>query len=234
MANLPSIHPCQCSGNCNTDNTANWEQQALQLAVKAQAYIATALARMDGRQIGHIVTKWFGNNEDNPTRQEVKRVLAGIQAMLGNVDYVYPGTHCQANTYAYVYPAPVQYAQNARGQFVFHLCDYYMKVGEGEKIETLTHEGSHHLGMQTDDTDWQGTTMYGRGLCQTVANACAAGDQSACAKVRQNADNYCYFINDAAAASDAVQAPAPSPYVGNVYSGNVYSGGSGGGGGEMA
>merc|ERR1719356_1652582 len=98
---------------------------------------------MASRRIGNVVIKWFGVNDDNPTRTEIKRVLNAVKSMLNNVDYQYPGDQCQPNVYAYVYPqAP--WNKNRKGQFVFHLCDYYMKVDEGEQIETLTHEGSHH------------------------------------------------------------------------------------------
>ena len=37
-----------------------------------------------------------------------------------------------------------------RGRYVFHLCDLYMNTIEGDKIETLTHEASHHETMCPD------------------------------------------------------------------------------------
>jgi hypothetical protein len=196
---------------------ASWDKAGtLALAVKAKAYVNSALTKMEGRQIPQVVTLWFGNNFDHPTRDEIKRVLSGVHSMLGNVDYVYPGDQCTDLTYAYVYPRPEPYARNSQGQYVFHLCPYYLQVDDGEKIETLTHEGSHHLNMQTDDSvfatdlQWGGQTMYGRYNCKNLASLCLAGDQNACTAARRNADSYCYFINDAAAAEPAGIAPAPS------------------------
>lgn len=205
---------------------ASWDKAGtLALAVKAKAYINAALTKMEGRQIAQVVTLWFGNNFDHPTRDEIKRVLSGVHTMLGNVDYVYPGDQCTQMTYAYVYPRPESYARNNQGQFVFHLCPYYLQVDDGEKIETLTHEGSHHLSMETDDSQWGGQTMYGRYSCKNTASLCAAGDQGACTAVRRNADSYCYFINDAAAAEPNGIAPAPSPtdYYAEVASDNAAS-----------
>jgi len=198
---------CTDCNTCHIDPSEGWKETTLQLAVKAKAYVSTALKNMNGRQIPNVVTKWFGNNFDYPTRQEIKRILVGIDELLGNVDYQYPGDRCQANTYAYVYQqAP--WNKNAHGQYIFHLCDVYLRAGEGEKIETLTHEGSHHLTMQTDDSKNNGATMYGRPVCEKVAKACAAGDQASCTLARTNADTYCYFINDAALANGAVAATA--------------------------
>jgi len=200
---------CTQTGDASRRRTSSggipdWKQKTLQLAVRAQAVCNQALTSMASRQIPSVVTTWFGNNWDFPTRQEIKRVVNGVKAMLDNVDYIYPGDQCTPNTYAYVYPNS-PYNKNSEGKFVFHLCDYYMKVNEEEQIETLLHEGSHHVAMRTDDSDWDGTTMYGRPLCKQVATVCSQGNQDACAKARKNADSFCYFINDAAKATEGVQ-----------------------------
>jgi len=217
---------CTDCNTCHIDLSAGWKETTLQLAVKAKAYVSTALKNMNGRHIDHIVTKWFGNYLDYPTRQEIKRVLVGIDELLGNVNYEYPGDQCQANTYAYVYQqAP--WNKNANGQYIFHLCDVYIRANEGEKIETLTHEGSHHLTMQTDDAKYKSQTMYGRALCEEVAKACATGDQRYCTKARTNADSYCYFINDAALANGAVaKTSSPTNLNTALQSGQASSGGA--------
>ena len=87
----------------------------------------------------------FGANDDI-TRHEVLGVLNGVHRLLSNVDYVFPGEDCTPSTYAYVYPEP-PWNKNMRGRYVFHLCDLYMDTIEGDKIETLTHEASHHETM---------------------------------------------------------------------------------------
>lgn len=188
--------------------SANWRDTTLRMAVTAKGYVATALRKMEGRQVGSIVTQWFGNNLE-VTRTEIKRVLAGVQAMLDNVDYIYPGDKCQANIVAYVYPQS-PWNKNAAGQYVFHLCDYYMTASDGYKIETLTHEGSHHLSMATADSPWTSGTMYGRAYCESVALQCKAGDQNACTAARENADSFCYFINDAALSAAGMAAAMPA------------------------
>jgi len=195
----------------------HWKQKTLQLAVKAKAVCNQAVTAMASRQIPSVVTTWFGNNWDLPTRQEIKRVINGVKGMLDNVDYIYPGDQCQPYVYAYVYPND-PYNKNAAGKYLFHLCDYYMKVNEEEQIETLLHEGSHHMTMRTDDSTWNGQTMYGRPVCKQVARLCQQGNLEACAKARKNADSYCYFINDAAKSAGIVQpagrrryAPPPTP-----------------------
>jgi len=180
---------------------------------------------MNSRTVPKLVETWFGNNADNPTRTEVKRVLAGVHSMLNNVDYVYPGDQCSANSYAYVFP---QSPWNKKGgKYLFYLCDYYMKVGDGEKIETLIHEGAHHQVMVAQDSKWKGKTMYGRTLCTSVAQKCAAGDKAACLLALRNADTFCYFVNDAALASQgktnpldpavAPQAPSSGGGVGGSF-----------------
>jgi len=159
-----------------------------------------AVMAMSSRRISDIVVQWYGNNWDYPTRQEIRRLLNSVKGTLNSADYVYPGDQCTPQTYAYVYPnAP--WNINYRGQFVFHLCDLFLKVGDDAQIETLVHEGSRHIGSRTDDATWDGVTMYGRPLCKQVAVRCGQGDQQACSKARKNADTFAYFVNDAAKAA---------------------------------
>jgi len=207
----PNATDCSDCGKCGIAN--NWQQEVLRTAVFSKAYVAHALAQMETRSIGPVVTRWFGNNVDSPTRTEVKRVLSGIQSLLNNVDYIYPGDECDKNTLAYVYPS-APWNKNGYGQYIFYLCELYMHSNRNQQIEILTHEGSHHISMLTDDTTWAGTTMYGRYLCAKVAEDCQTGDPAACTKVLRNADNFCYFINDAvhdAIIPLATTTPMPSP-----------------------
>lgn len=197
----------------------DWEENILRLAVTAKAFVNSALTSMEGRQIPDVVTTWYGNNFDDPTRARIKQVLRGLSQMLGDVDYVYPGNQCQPRVYGYVYPNHPQFSRNSQGQYIVHLCDHFMSVDDGEKIETLTHEGTHHLWMQVDDRPWpvgSQDIMYGRWKCKEVAALCSQGDADACAACRENADNYCYFINEAAHAGGHVVPTANSLLTGGA------------------
>merc|ERR1712194_389415 len=81
-----------------------------------------------------------------------------------------------------------------------------------DQIATLTHEGSHHMRSSTGDekSPINGQTMYGQTSCKAVAQQCAAQglDSEDCDAARKNADTYCYFINDAAAAQTAAAGTA--------------------------
>lgn len=80
----------------------------------------------------------------------------------------------------------------ASGRFVFYLCPLYFKRPH-EMVETLVHEGSHHATAYTDDVDFRGSKAYGRRTCQDLA-------QAEPLKALKNADNFCYYIQDAASA----------------------------------
>merc|ERR1712187_895595 len=97
--------------------------------------------------------------------------------MLDNVDYVYPGSLCKPNYYAYVYPSPPHLARDAQGQYIFHLRDLYLQSTDEVMIETLTHEGSHHMQMDTEDSvtivNNDEVTLYGQRLCGLTASKCS-------------------------------------------------------------
>ncbi|OLQ09224.1 hypothetical protein AK812_SmicGene7193 [Symbiodinium microadriaticum] len=181
-----------------------WEDEAVRIAVKAQAYTAKALRSMGSRQVPHLVTKWFGANDDF-TRSEVSGILNGVHRLLSNVNYVFPGEDCTPSTYAYVYPSP-PWNKNMRGRYVFHLCDLYMNTIEGDKIETLTHEvspkrnynGDYRYtddvcakGKEEDGSCKDGKVAYGRWTCEKLAREYPE-------EAVKNADSYCFFINDVA------------------------------------
>jgi len=179
---------------------ANWKAEALKLGVTSKAYTNLVLSRLAAREIGPTVLKWFGTNDDQVTRAEIKRVLNGLSKMLTNIEYIYPGEHCTENTYGYVFPASPWNKNPSTDQYITYLCPYYFKVPVGEQVETILHEGSHHHMMATDDSEYEGRTMYGRSLCKKVASDCTASgtvESGPCMKARENADTFCYFINDA-------------------------------------
>lgn len=171
---------------------ASWKNDVMKVAVTAQAYTATALRSMNSKKANDIMLRWFGK-DDMASKKEVRRVVNAVHELLSNVDYVYPGDKCRPNVYAYVYPNPPK-NQNSQGQYIFHLCETYMKVDRAEQIETLTHEGSHHQMSLTDDVCYKGEgpdcrKAYGRVACQGLA-------ASKPEKALRNADSFCYFIND--------------------------------------
>merc|ERR1712232_729716 len=122
--------------------------------------------------------------------------------------------------FAFVYPEdPLD--KNEHGQYIIHFCDMYLTTYLGEQIEDLTHESSHHLPAATKDVcmvggvngkvvhgllpsrwsskkwipDWMvhcddEDVAYGREACEKLA----VGEPG---KALINADNFCYFINDA-------------------------------------
>jgi len=180
-------------GSSRPIDKAHWKEEAKKVAVKAQAYTAGALRNMNAGFTQALMLKWFGRS-DAAAQREMRRVINGVHDMLSNVDYVYPGKRCQSNVYAYVFPNP-PYNKNKRGQYIVQLCELYLKSGLEEQIETLTHEGSHHHAMSTNDVCYTGdgpscTRSYGRQTCGLLAKKSPA-------KALKNADNFCYFINDA-------------------------------------
>lgn len=193
---IAAVCPQTCGMDCTSrslSSEADWKQNVMQLAVKAQAYSAKAIQKMGTSSMPKLVRKWFGNDA-RFTRHHILGVLNGVHRLLSNVDYVYPGKRCSPGMFAYVFPkSPLN--KNGRGNFVFHLCPKFLQASDSEKIETLTHEGSHHETMYTDDVCFHGTgkdctKAYGRHICQLLADRDSK-------KALQNADNYCFFINDA-------------------------------------
>jgi len=159
-------------------------------SLEAQAYVNTAIMKFQKRQTKRHMQKWFGGStyDDPASRKKVQKTLNSVSNMLGNVEYVYPGPECESNTYAYVYPRGSK-AKDSQGRFVFYLCPYYMKVPASEQIETLVHEGSHHATSYLDDVQFRGQTAYGRSTCQQLA-------RSDSDKALDNADSFCYYIQD--------------------------------------
>eukprot|EP00971_Amphidinium_carterae_P074799 1478244-Amphidinium_carterae.1 len=164
-----------------------WLSDVEKVSVQAQAYVAHALQVAPTSKT--LLKKWFGR-DDEVTVRKAMYVLNSLSGMLGNVAYA-KGPKCGPNTYAYVYPRG-SYSKNSKGEFVFYLCSVYFRSDLGEKIETLTHEGSHHAVAYTDDV-WADNTherkAYGRYTCKRLA-------QQYPDRAIKNADSHCYFIND--------------------------------------
>jgi len=165
--------------------------------MQSQAFVAAALREMgDGKTaVTRGLQKWFGDRSEN-TERKVRHILNSIDKVLMNVAYVAGGPECDEETYAYVWPKGGK-AKNTKKQYVFYMCDFYFTRPFDEQIETLTHEGSHHAVAYTDDVDFpdpvnktEEITAYGRHLCEQFAK------DRPVEETLQNADSYCFYIND--------------------------------------
>mmetsp|Transcript_25034 Transcript_25034/g.59535 ORF Transcript_25034/g.59535 Transcript_25034/m.59535 type:complete len:689 (+) Transcript_25034:59-2125(+) len=169
----------------------------------AKAYMGIVIRAFTGRKTEAQMTRWFGEGTfaNATARTEVLRVLNAIDHMISNVHYVFPGPRCRPNTYAYVYPNGYECVKSFEREepcarmkgtkkYVFYLCPLYFQRPR-EMVETLVHEGSHHATAFTEDVTFGTRKAYGRTTCQEVAKT----DPH---KALDNADNFCYYIQDAA------------------------------------
>lgn len=168
----------------------SWLVDVKRRNLEAQAYVNTAIRKFHKGKTSRLIDKWFGSkaNTDPAMKQKVQRTLNSVQNMLGNVEYKFPGPTCKPSTYAYVYPRGPG-SMNNEGQYIFYLCQLYFDSETSVQIETLTHEGSHHAVAYLDDVKFKGGVAYGRSTCQELA----ASDSK---KAINNADNFCYYVQD--------------------------------------
>jgi len=164
-----------------------WVADVEKVSVKAQAYVANAITKV--KKSKTVMKRWFGADTGDEQRQVLK-VLNSLTSMLHNVEYK-KGDDCPERTYAYVFPEGEK-AMNDAGEYIFYLCPFYFKATTQLKIETLTHEGSHHATAYTGDVctdETCSTTAYGRKLCAKLAKEHPEW-------ALENADNYCFYITD--------------------------------------
>ncbi|CAK8986034.1 unnamed protein product [Durusdinium trenchii] len=189
---VASASPSSTASFLEGARRSEWIDDVTKLAVKAQAYTATAIRSITSAKADATMMLWFGD-KSTTSKKEVRRVSTQVNRLLSNVAYEYPGPQCRENVYAYVHPNP-PYNKNDRGQYLFYLCDDYIKAPMGTQLETLTHEASHHETSLTDDVCYKGSgsdclKAYGRVACQDLA-------KSDSKKALRNADNFCFFVND--------------------------------------
>eukprot|EP00434_Breviolum_minutum_P008578 symbB.v1.2.007569.t1/scaffold461.1/size201717/10 len=189
---LNNIVATSSSSSLLETSRSDWADEVVKMAVKAQAYTATAIRSITSAKADETMILWFGDKSTS-AKKEVRRIATQVNRLLSNVAYEYPGPQCRENVYAYVHPNP-PHNKNQRGQYLFYLCDEYINADMGTQLETLTHEASHHEMSLTDDVCYKGeppdcVKAYGRVACQGLANT----DPS---KALKNADNFCFFVND--------------------------------------
>ncbi|CAJ1347200.1 unnamed protein product [Effrenium voratum] len=228
VANLFRVYPAQNPEDLvdeddgitmkkSTDDTGMTGQQMKQnkqMQELSKAYVAITIRAFSAKRTQGQMSRWFGGRaySDSRSREEVLRVLNSVNHMISNVEYVYPGPECSPNTFAYVYPKARECDKSKlkskactlyKGKFVFYLCSLYFKRPR-EMVETLVHEGSHHSTAFTDDVTFNGAKAYGRRTCQELAGANPG-------KALKNADNFCYYIQDAATeVKDVTEEPPPA------------------------
>eukprot|EP00913_Durusdinium_trenchii_P018885 g17746.t1 len=175
---VASASPSSTASFLEGARRSEWIDDVTKLAVKAQAYTATAIRSITSAKADATMTLglmlWFGD-KSTTSKKEVRRVSTQVNRLLSNVAYEYPGPQCRENVYAYVHPNP-PYNKNDRGQYLFYLCDDYIKAPMGTQLETLTHEASHHETSLTDDVCYKGSgsdclKAYGRVACQDLAKS---------------------------------------------------------------
>eukprot|EP00933_Yihiella_yeosuensis_P023376 TRINITY_DN1819_c0_g1_i3.p1 TRINITY_DN1819_c0_g1~~TRINITY_DN1819_c0_g1_i3.p1 ORF type:complete len:830 (-),score=147.94 TRINITY_DN1819_c0_g1_i3:109-2598(-) len=147
----------------------DYQKDVMKTVETAKFYLSNTIKKFKKKKTEESINRWFGPGafqDESGRRNEVKRLLKAVKAMLGNAAFVYPGQQCSAGTYAYVYPRngssvrpqcdgkePVEdekCVKNSEGQYMIYLCPLYLKR-PNETIEVLLHEGSHHASAFTDD-----------------------------------------------------------------------------------
>jgi len=161
----------------NTNCNAN---QNSQISAAVSGAILDAKASwncMEKRTCDTIVTRWFGAFEQTRYSYD-KSVFEKIHTRLNSHPFVAycnpPG--CPSDVYAYVYPSDRTYT--------VYLCGVFWSV-PNERVNTIVHEMSHFdtLGG-TDDY------AYGKSACLNLAKTSPT-------KASHNADNVCYFADEA-------------------------------------
>jgi hypothetical protein len=174
-------------------------EASLQVAVTAKMYIDQALHNMNAKKVPDVVTKWFGRNSDE-LRQRVQSILQGTKRVMQNPHLIFPPDGpqlCDDTTLAFVDGPPADRTSN--GDYVINLCNIFLEGSLSEQIETMTHEGSHHLPMDLLDVEYKGETAYGQELCLALAADCSREQPPGqlCTNAANNADNFAFFINEA-------------------------------------
>mmetsp|Transcript_48350 Transcript_48350/g.144364 ORF Transcript_48350/g.144364 Transcript_48350/m.144364 type:complete len:550 (-) Transcript_48350:9-1658(-) len=179
---------------------------------KAKVWVSSVIAKVQRRETRPHMQRWFGAAAVG-TRREVLRVLNSIDATMAGVEYVLLPNRpdgCDADSYAFVmhdgdtgcHKAALRTGNcqtNAAGEKVIYLCNLFCRSSEKVQVQTLAHEGSHHLPANTDDVPPE---PYGREACLRMA-------QSRPAKALQNADNYCFYVTDVVLGLGGSPAPGP-------------------------
>eukprot|EP00929_Paragymnodinium_shiwhaense_P067809 TRINITY_DN34093_c0_g1_i1.p1 TRINITY_DN34093_c0_g1~~TRINITY_DN34093_c0_g1_i1.p1 ORF type:complete len:711 (-),score=64.47 TRINITY_DN34093_c0_g1_i1:60-2192(-) len=187
-------------------NVGEWPDGGERLTQKknaeARTYIGAAIKHFERRATKTQMDRWFGKEtfQSELSRRQILRIMNSVQRMLGMVVFFPRGPKCRKKTFAYVYPRSstcksrgelyTRPCTKLNDKYVFYLCNHYFEKPR-EQIETLVHEGSHHATAYTQDVEFRGEKAYGRVICQLLARNDAP-------KARNNADSFCYYIQDIA------------------------------------
>eukprot|EP00927_Polykrikos_kofoidii_P037892 TRINITY_DN3209_c0_g1_i1.p1 TRINITY_DN3209_c0_g1~~TRINITY_DN3209_c0_g1_i1.p1 ORF type:complete len:789 (+),score=110.81 TRINITY_DN3209_c0_g1_i1:241-2367(+) len=200
----PAVPTLTAARNDGQVATQTWQQGIFKSAIRARAFLTTALNGMSASSVPDVVLKYYGSNSD-ATRKTIRKTISFVRDMLMSVNFMFKGKYCDATTLAYVIAKPPARAMTKGGQYIVSLCELFFKVPLSQQVMTFIHEGSHHLPTETKDV------AYGKMESQALA---AKSTSQALA----NADNFCYFINDAArhAAMRRIQLENPVSALGST------------------
>ncbi|CAJ1413880.1 unnamed protein product [Effrenium voratum] len=218
VANLFRIYPAHAA----EDNLENLESMpedgavsefdVVRMARKSEK-IALAFVNYAVREFNYVLTgpqllRWFGVN-DTETRRTILATLNSVADVLANAWYVYPGSMCNEERFAYALgrgadcshadlQSDASRCATFEGHYVIFLCNSFFKHPD-EQLLTLIHEASHQAVAYTDDICADADLprdestcerkAYGRTTCEYLASNMPD-------RALVNADNYCYYVQD--------------------------------------
>jgi len=183
--------------DCNTCRTAlhyqpgEYGMEIMTAGVKSTALLSTALLGIQSGQGSQILMDYIGK-DDPQIRSELRRVISGTSRMLDNVDYVYPGTNCKINTYAYV---QVDRPPKGGGKFKYFLCDAFMEANAGEQFMALLETGMHQQNMLAETILLDGSPVVGESMVKKLAAKCKDKGLEWCDKSIRNSQSILFVIN---------------------------------------
>lgn len=139
---------------------------------------ANAESCMGRSTCGSLISTWFGDISATNTNYVTSMFDTINKKFSTNTpNYYCNPAGCGNNVYAYVYPTDPT--------MTIYLCGAFWSTNNAERVNTLVHEESHFNAVGgTNDY------AYGRSACKSLANS---NSNQAC----HNADNVCYFADDA-------------------------------------
>ena len=133
-------------------------------------YAKSAILELQNNE--NMAKLWFGASHVSSAINVFEKMVEILQK--DTVTYVYGGTHCEHDMFAYTFP----------GTRKIFLCKKYQKAPKLAKFDSkmgiLTHELSHAI-CHTNDI------VYGQSACKKLA-------KKASRRAVKNADNYEYFV----------------------------------------
>lgn len=171
-----------------------YERMVLTRAVEATALASLALQTLAAHLDDPKIKKWIGR--DTPElRAAMRHTFSSLQRVIDNMDFVFPGPECQAQTYAYVVPGlPVN--QNAAANFKFYMCKKFMDADSKTQLSVLLHQSLRQGNVLAEEVELDGTPVYGMSMVKKLAAKCEKDGGSWCIKATRNADTLMYAVEE--------------------------------------